>query len=62
MHVYIYIYIYIYIRQCAFPFNTNPHGNSCSWARDTRLHIAGTNETKSTQQVKQTSITLILHM
>ena len=27
--------------------------NSCSWAHDVRLHIAGTNEPKSAQQAKQ---------
>ena len=28
-------------------------GNSCIWAHDVRLHIAGTNEPKSVQQAKQ---------
>ena len=28
-------------------------GNSCTWAHDARLHIAGTNEPKSVQQAKQ---------
>ena len=28
-------------------------GYSCTWAHDVRLHIAGTNETKSAQQPKQ---------
>ena len=28
-------------------------GNSCTWAHDVQLHIAGTNEPKSAQQVKQ---------
>ena len=28
-------------------------GNSCTWAHDVRLHIAGTNEPKSAQQAKQ---------
>ena len=28
-------------------------GNSCSWAHDVQLHIPGTNEPKSAQQVKQ---------
>ena len=28
-------------------------GNSCTWADDVRLHIAGTNEPKSAQQAKQ---------
>ena len=29
------------------------HGNSCTWAHDVRLHIAGTNEPKSDQQGNQ---------
>ena len=29
------------------------YGNSCPWAHDVRLHIAGTNEPKSAQQAKQ---------
>ena len=28
-------------------------GNSCTWAHDVRLHIAGTNELKSAQKAKQ---------
>ena len=28
-------------------------GNSCTWAHDLQLHIAGTNEPKSAQQAKQ---------
>ena len=28
-------------------------GNSCTWAHDVRLHIAGTNEPKSVQQAKK---------
>ena len=28
-------------------------GNSCTWAHDVQLHIAGTNEQKSAQQTKQ---------
>ena len=28
-------------------------GNSCTWAHDVRLHIAGTNEPKSAQQAKE---------
>ena len=28
-------------------------GNSCTWAHDVRLHIAGTSEPKSAQQAKQ---------
>ena len=70
--MYIYIYIYIYIIYISIYIYNVPfrlllilrwlYGNSCSWARDTRLHIAGTNEPKSTQKVKQKSITLILYM
>ena len=30
-----------------------PHRSSCTWARDARLHNAGTNKSKSAQQVKQ---------
>ena len=29
------------------------YGNSCTWAHDVPLHIAGTNEPKSAQQAKQ---------
>ena len=48
MHVFddVYAYIYIYV---------SPQwlcGNSCTWAHDVRLHIAGTNEPKSAQQAK----------
>ena len=38
------------------PYRLSPQwlcGNSCSWAHDVRLHIAGTNEPKSAQQAKQ---------
>ena len=28
-------------------------GNSCTWAHDVQLHIAGTNEPKSAQEAKQ---------
>ena len=38
------------------------NGRMVTWTRDIRPHIAGTNEPKSAQQVKQKSITLILHM
>ena len=30
-----------------------PHVNSCIWAHDVRLHVAGTNEPKSTENVQQ---------
>ena len=33
-------------------------GNSCTWAHDVRLHIAGTNEPKSAQQAKQGAMRL----
>ena len=29
------------------------YGNSCTWAHDVRLHIAGTSEPKSALQIKQ---------
>ena len=35
-----------------------PHGNSYTWAHDKRLHIAGPNEPKSAQQVKQGAVLL----
>ena len=65
---YIYVYIYIYIYICIYIYSVKKtdnvpsrllpirkwlHGNSCSWAHDVRLHIAGTNEPKSAQQFKQ---------
>ena len=30
-----------------------PYGNSCTWAHDVELHIAGTSEPKSAQQDRQ---------
>ena len=54
------IYIYIYIVEKTdnvlsrlLPIRQWPYGNSCAWTHDVRLYIAGTNEPKSTQQVKQ---------
>ena len=55
------ICVYIYIcsqkdRQCAPLVITNlqwPNGNSCTWVHEVRLHIAGINEPKSAQQIKQ---------
>ena len=55
------MYVCMYIcsqkdRQCAprlLPISQWPHDNSCTWADDVQLHIAGTNEPKSAQQVKQ---------
>ena len=35
------------------PIRQWPHGNSCTWTHDAQLHIAGTNEPKTAQQVKQ---------
>ena len=34
------------------PISQWPHDNSCTWADDVQLHIAGTNEPKGTQQAK----------
>ena len=45
MHIYININIYQSAKL--------PHRNSCTWARDVRLHNAGINKPKSAQQVKQ---------
>ena len=53
------LYIYDVVKQTdnvpsrLLPFHQWPHGNSCSWTHDVRLHIAGTNEPKSPQQAKQ---------
>ena len=47
------IFVDIYI---IVPSRLSPQwlcGNSCTWAHDVRLHIAGTNERKSVQQAKQ---------
>ena len=41
------------------PFWLSSHllcGNSCTWPHDVRLHIRGTNETKSAEQAKQGSV------
>ena len=53
------IYMYIYILSCLIK-QCVPRllpqwlfSNSCIWAHDLRLHIAGTNEPKSLQQAKQ---------
>ena len=54
--LYIYIYIYISYHENNVPSRLSPQwlcGNSCTWAHDVRLHIAATNEPKSTQQAKQ---------
>ena len=61
---YIYIYIiYIYYIYICYHENNVPSwswlspqwlcGDSCIWAHDIWLHIAGTNEPKSAQQAKQ---------
>ena len=42
------------------PFWLSPQwlcGNSCTWAHDVRLYIAGTNEPKSAQEAKQSTKT-----
>ena len=46
------MYVCIYVRTyvCIYDW---PHGNSCTWAHDVQLQIAGTNELKSAQQIKQ---------
>ena len=51
-----YIYIYIYNHENNVPFWLSPQrlcGNSCPRAHDVRLHIAGTNESKSGVQAMQ---------
>ena len=54
-----YIYIYIYIFICYHENKTmclpgcHHNGLVASHAHDVRLHIAGTNQPKSTQQAKQ---------
>ena len=48
--------IYICNHENNVPSRLSPQwlcGNSCTWAHDVRLHIAGTNEPKSAQQAKQ---------
>ena len=55
MYIYI-MYIYICNHENNVLSRLSPQwlcGNSCIWAHDARLHIAGTNEPKSTQQAKQ---------
>ena len=60
MYICIYLYIYIYLHTCNHENNVSSQlspqwlcGNSCSWAHDEQLHIAGTNKPKSAQQAKQ---------
>ena len=51
--MYIYIYIYICYHENNVPSRLSPQwvcGNSCTWAHDVRLHIAGNNEPKSALQ------------
>ena len=48
--------IYVCYHENNVPSRLSPQwlcGNSCTWAHDARLHIAGTNEPKSAQQAKQ---------
>ena len=50
------IYIYICNHENNVPSRLSPQwlcGNQCTWAHDVRLHIAGTNKSKSAQQAKQ---------
>ena len=45
--------IYMIIMKTMCPSQLSPQwlcGNSCTWAHDVRLHIAGTNGPKSAQQ------------
>ena len=55
--IYIYIYVYVIMKILSPPGYPSPqwlcHNTSCTWAHDAQLHISGTNETKSAQQVKQ---------
>ena len=62
MHIYIMYNIYhmynIYIcsHKNNVPLELSPQwlcDNSCTWAHDAWLHVTGTNEPKSAQQVKQ---------
>ena len=40
-----------------FPvYHRNGFNNSCTWAHDVQLHIAGTNELKSAQKAKEHNI------
>ena len=48
--------LYIYNHENNVPSGLSPQwlcDNSCTWAHDVQLHIAGTNEPKSAQQAKQ---------
>ena len=57
MHIYIHIHIYIAnVPSRLLLIHQWPHDNSCTWAHDVRLHIAGTNEPKSAKQVKQAAV------
>ena len=52
----IYIDIYVVkktnsVPSWLLPIRQWPLGNSCTWAHDVQLHIAGTNEPKSAEQV-----------
>ena len=49
--MYIYIYIY-YILNILYISPQWLCGNSCNWAHNVQLHIAGTNEPNSAQQAK----------
>ena len=56
MHIYFIYIFYIYNHKNNVPSRLAPqwlYGNSCTWACDVRLHIAGANEPKSAQQAKQ---------
>ena len=51
------IYIHAIIKtMCPPALRLSPQwlcGNSCTWAHEVRLHIAGTNEPKSAEKAKQ---------
>ena len=61
IYIYIYmcvyikkIYICIYMKQCTQRLSLQwLCGNSCTWAYDVWLHMAGTNEPKSAQKAMQ---------
>ena len=51
--------IYIFSHENNVPSRLSPQwlcGNSCTWAHDVQLHIAGTNELKSAQKAKEHNI------
>ena len=56
IYIYIYICIYVIMKTMCPPVITTVQwlcSNSSTWVHDVRLHIAGTDESKSAQQAKQ---------